>query len=85
MDLPFWVQTAALVTFVCSVFNYVVLQPLKTAITELKQMVADLRDEMRHAERDRHKMEERLALAEQSLKALHRRLDKVEGKTYELD
>lgn len=78
MDLPYWVQVAALITFVCGVFNYVVLQPLKTAILELKLAVTDLREDIRRAERDRHKMEERIAIAEQSMKAMHHRLDRIE-------
>jgi septal ring factor EnvC (AmiA/AmiB activator) len=66
-------------SFVGAVFSYVVLQPLHTAITEMRAAVKELRTDLRTAEDRRQKLEIEVAKIDQRARSAHNLLDDMQG------
>jgi flagellar motor component MotA len=64
--------------FFGSIFQYVVLKPLNTTISELKLTIYDLRSAVKANEARWHSLEIKLTAVDQSAKSAHHRLDSLE-------
>ena len=76
-DLNTTYQIAAIAAILGGAFSFSVLRPLNNAITELKTMVGEVREDLRESERRRQQLEIKLAEVDQRSKALHTRLDNL--------
>lgn len=66
--------------FLGGVIFFVVLRPLNDTLVELKKSIEDLRNDLRYCEERRHALEIKLAEVDQRARALHERVDRLEGK-----
>ena len=66
--------------FIGAVFSYIVLKPLNNAIANLNNAVVELRREIMTAEARWHNLDLKIARIEQAVKALHERVDRMEGR-----
>ena len=73
-------QTVVILAFAGSVFSYVVLVPLNSAIKDLREMIAEIRKEAREREEKRQEMDLRIVKCEESSKSAHHRIDRLEGR-----
>ena len=73
-------QTVVILAFASSVFSYVVLVPLNSAIKDLREMIAEIRKEAREREEKRQEMDLRIVKCEESSKSAHHRIDRLEGR-----
>lgn len=71
-------QAVVVAGFFLTAFGYIVLKPLNTAIAELRQMIAEIRKEIKLSDEDRHQIDIRLTKTEDSVKSAHKRLDVLE-------
>lgn len=71
-------QTTILLTFVGTLFNFFILKPLRLAIDDLRNMIADVRLKTDEDRRERHMIEIQLARVEDSAKSAHHRIDTLE-------
>lgn len=82
--MEIWMQSAAqtvvVLAFAGTVFSYIVLKPLNSAIEELRSMIADIRKEAKDREEKRQEMDLRIVKCEESTKSAHHRLDRLEGR-----
>jgi len=78
MSLDDMVSLTVILTFLGGLFSYTVLRPLNKAIQELRSLVLHIQDRLDEDREEWHKLRERMAVAEQSLKRLHERLDSIE-------
>ena len=68
----------ALLTFLGAIFNFSVIRPLNRSILNLKDMIIDVRVELRESEKKRQQMAEDLARVNSSLEDAHRRIGYIE-------
>ena len=79
--MDFWAiagPMTALLTFLGAIFNFSVIRPLNHSILNLKDMIIDVRVELRESEKKRQQMAEDLARMNSSLEDAHRRISYVE-------
>lgn len=77
-DVGYAVQLLTLLTGFCAFFNYVVIRPLRLAIDDLRNMIADVRANAEEGRKERHRIELQLAKVEDSAKSAHHRIDSLE-------
>lgn len=80
--MDFWAVAGpmtALLTFLGAIFNFSVIRPLNRSILNLKDMIIDVRIELRESEKKRQQMAEDLARMESSIEDAHRRISYVEA------
>lgn len=77
-DLNTIMQIITLITAVCGVLDIVVLRPLKSAIIDLRDMIAEIRAKTEDDRRERHMIEVKLAKVEDSARSAHHRIDSLE-------
>ena len=66
--------------FVFTIFSYVVLRPLNTAISELRITIKELRNDIYANEERRHALEIKVAEINQSARSAHHRIDTLQEK-----
>lgn len=79
--MDFWAiagPMTALLTFLGAIFNFSVIRPLNHSILNLKDMIIDVRVELRESEKKRQQMAEDLARVNSSLEDANRRISYVE-------
>ena len=67
-------------SFVCGVFSFVILRPLNTAISELRDTIKELRKDVYTNEERRHDLEIKVAEVDQSARSAHHRIDTLQEK-----
>ena len=74
-----WLEQAAQLTIVLSfcgvLFNYVVIRPLNDSIRRLGDVIADLREDLKHNNERLNRLEGKFAKLEQALITAHKRID----------
>jgi prefoldin subunit 5 len=65
--------------FVGAGINLIVIKPLGSAITALKDTILDLKNAIENTEKARQDMDKRLVRVEESTKSAHHRIDGLEG------
>lgn len=82
MDLNDLVQTLAGIVGICafflSAFGYVVLKPIYESLERFETKFDEVLAELKQGNSERHKLDVRLAQAENSVKSAHHRLDNLE-------
>lgn len=77
-DVGYAVQLLTLLTGFCAFSNYVVIRPLRLAIDDLRNMIAEVRTSTEKGRKERHRIELQLAKVEDSAKSAHHRIDSLE-------
>lgn len=72
--------STVVLTFVWCIFSFVILKPLNTSITELREVVKELRKDVYDNEARRHDLEIKVAEVDQSAKSAHHRIDTLQEK-----
>lgn len=78
-DLNTTYQVAAIAAVLGGAFSYSILRPLNNAITELRAMIGELREDLRQSEERRTQLEIKMAEIDQRAKSAHKRLDNLVG------
>jgi prefoldin subunit 5 len=73
------VQLITIAVFVGAGINLIVIKPLGSAITALKDTILDLKNAIENTEKARQDMDKRLVRVEESTKSAHHRIDGIEG------
>lgn len=79
--MDFWAiagPMTTLLTFLGAIFNFSVIRPLNRSILSLKDMIIDVRIELRESEKKRQQMAEDLVRVNSSLEDAHRRISYIE-------
>ncbi|MBU2702284.1 prefoldin subunit 5 [Sporomusaceae bacterium BoRhaA] len=72
------VQLITIAVFVGGGINLIVIKPLGSAITALKETIIDLKNAIEKTEEARQDMDKRLVRVEESTKSAHHRIDGLE-------
>lgn len=72
--------STVVLTFVWCIFSFVILKPLNTSITELREAIKELRKDVYDNEARRHDLEIKVAEVDQSAKSAHHRIDTLQEK-----
>lgn len=76
-----WLEQAAQLTIVLgfcgAVFNYVVIHPLNKSIQNLGQVIADLRDDLKHSNERLNLLEGKVQELAYALQKAHDRIDEL--------
>lgn len=78
IDLATAASLVVILTFICGIFNYVIIKPLRHAIDNLNKAIADLRVESKERGKILNEYYTRLALTEERINNLHIRVEKLE-------
>lgn len=73
-------ESTVVLTFVWCIFSFVILKPLNTSITELREAIKELRKDVYDNESRRHDLEIKVAEVDQSAKSAHHRIDTLQEK-----
>ena len=68
----------ALMSLICSIFYILIIKPLQSAIIDLQKVLEELRNDLKQEREKRSSLETRIAVSEDSLKSLHKRVDTLE-------
>ena len=79
LNLGNTVQLITIITFTAWLVKFLIVKPLQTAITALKEAITEMENVMFRMEKDQKSIEKRLVTVEQSAKSVHKRLDGLEG------
>ena len=79
LNLNNTVQLVTIITFTAGLVKYLIVQPLQTAITSLKEAVTDMKNMIFRMEQEQKCIDKRLVAVEESAKSFHKRLDGMEG------
>jgi prefoldin subunit 5 len=79
INLSNLVQLITIAVFVGAGINLIVIKPLGSAITALKDTILDLKNAIENTEKARQDMDKRLVRVEESTKSAHHRIDGLEG------
>lgn len=75
----------SIATFVSGTFNFVVLNPLKTAIAQNNNLLEELRKELERSAMDRRGLDKRIARLEEAHSINSTRLDAIEAEVHKLE
>lgn len=67
-----------ILTFLGTVFSYVVLKPLNSAICDLRETIRDMRQAIRNNESRWHELDVKITRIAQDTVAAHQRIDTLE-------
>lgn len=79
LNLSNTVQLVTIITFTAGLVKYLIVNPLQTAITALKEAVTDMKNMIFRIDQDQKGIDKRLVAIEESTKSLHKRVDGLEG------
>ena len=63
----------AIITLICSIFWALIIKPLQSAILELKNLMVDIRKDLKDESEKRQTVEIRLSICEEKIDGLERR------------
>ena len=63
----------AIITLICSIFWALIIKPLQSAISELKNLMVDIRKDLKDESEKRQTVEIRLSICEEKIDGLERR------------
>lgn len=82
MDIGVIAQVLGILVTSCTLIKMFIINPLRESIDNLGKKVESLEKVINTAKDDQHSIDKRLVAVESSVKQAHKRLDKVEGKTW---
>ncbi|GMB00936.1 hypothetical protein [Pelosinus sp. IPA-1] len=71
-------QIIAIITFTAWLVKYLIVNPLQTAITALKEAVNEMKNMVFRMDQEQKGIDKRLVAVEESTKSLHKRVDGME-------
>ncbi|GMB01085.1 hypothetical protein [Pelosinus sp. IPA-1] len=72
-------QIIAIITFTAWLVKYLIVNPLQTAITALKEAVTEMKNMVFRMDKDQKSIDKRLVRVEESNKVAHHRIDGLEA------
>lgn len=75
IDVETTAQAITIVTFTAATVKYLIVTPLQSALSSLKEAIDKLEDMLVRLETEQKSMDRRLTIVEESSKAAHKRLD----------
>lgn len=72
-------QLITVITFTAGLVKYLIVNPLQTAITGLKEAVNEMKNIISRIDQEQKCIDKRLVAVEESAKSFHKRLDGWEG------
>jgi chromosome segregation ATPase len=85
MDVNILAAWTVVLGFMGGVFHFAILKPLNKAIENLDKAIGELRMDLLTAEDRRHELELKLVEVDQRARSAHHRIDKLEGRSNELE
>jgi len=73
------VQLVTIITFTAGLVKYLIVNPLQTAITALKEAVTEMKNMVFRMDKDQKNIDKRLVRVEESNKVAHHRIDGLEA------
>lgn len=78
LNLSNTAQLVPIIIFAAGVVKYLIVNPLQTAITALKEAITEMKDMLFRVDQDQKGIDKRLVAVEESTKSAHKRLDRLE-------
>lgn len=75
LNLSNTVQLITIISFTAGLIKFLIVKPLQTAITALKEAITEMKDMLFRLDQDQKGMDKRLVAVEESAKSAHKRLD----------
>lgn len=77
MDLTGILQIIGIISFFAGTIKFIIVDPIQSALKAMNEALKKLEDLIGGIDKEQKILDRRLLLAEESLKALHKRLDAV--------
>lgn len=78
LNLSNTVQLITIISFTAGLVKYLIVKPLQTAITALKEAITEMKDMLFRLDQDQKGIDKRLVAVEEAAKSAHKRLDGME-------
>lgn len=75
LNLSNTVQLITIISFTAGLIKFLIVKPLQTAITALKEAITEMKDMLFRLDQDQKGIDKRLVAVEESAKSAHKRLD----------
>ncbi|SFM41832.1 hypothetical protein [Pelosinus propionicus] len=75
LNLSNTVQLITIIGFTAGLVKFLIVKPLQTAITALKEAITEMKDMLFRLDQDQKGIDKRLVVVEESTKSAHKRLD----------